>query len=125
MAGKKTKKPDSITLKIGELILDKKGYDINILDVQKLTSLTDYFIVCTSDSEPQTKAIVEHIEEELKKEGIRPLHIEGKDHLDWVLLDYINIVVNIFNKDMREFYNIERLWSDAIITQVKPKSKKQ
>ena len=97
MAGRKAKKPDSITLKIGELILDKKGYDINILDVQKLTSLTDYFIVCTSDSEPQTKAIVEHIEEELKKEGIRPLHIEGKDHLDWVLLDYINIVVNIFN----------------------------
>ena len=125
MAAKKAKKPDSITLKIGELILDKKGYDIKILDVQKLTNLTDYFIICTSDSAPQTKAIVEHIEEELKKQGIRPLHIEGKDHLDWVLLDYINIVVNVFNKDMREFYNIERLWSDAIITQVKPKSKKQ
>ena len=124
MAGKKVKIPDSITLKIGDLILDKKGYDINILDVQKLTSLTDYFIICTSDSEPQSKAIVEHIEEELKKEGLRPLHIEGKDHLDWVLLDYINIVVNIFNKDMREFYNIERLWSDAAITKVKPKSKK-
>ena len=125
MAAKKAKKPDSITLKIGELILDKKGYDIKILDVQKLTNLTDYFIICTSDSAPQTKAIVEHIEEELKKQGIRPLHIEGKDHLDWVLLDYINIVVNVFNKDMREFYNIERLWSDAIITPVKPKSKKQ
>jgi len=125
MVGKKAKKPDSITLKIGELILDKKGYDINILDVQKITSLTDYFIICTSDSEPQTKAIVEHIEEKLKKEGIRPLHIEGKDHLDWVLLDYVNIVVNVFNKDLRKFYNIERLWSDAIITQVKPKSKKQ
>ena len=125
MVGKKAKKPDSITLKIGELILDKKGYDINILDVQKITSLTDYFIICTSDSEPQTKAIVEHIEEKLKKEGIRPLHIEGKDHLAWVLLDYVNIVVNVFNKDLRKFYNIERLWSDAIITQVKPKSKKQ
>ena len=118
MPRKKKKQPDKLTLKIGDLILDKKGYDINILDVRGLTTLTDFFIVCSSDSGPQTKAIVEHIEDELKKEKVRPWHIEGKEQLEWVLIDYIHIVVNVFNKEMREYYNIERLWSDAEITQV-------
>ncbi len=104
------------------MILDKKGYDIKILDVRKLTTLTDFFIVCTSDSEPQTKAIVENIEEELKNEDIKPWHVEGKDNLEWVLIDYIHIVVNVFNKELREYYNIERLWSDAKITSISPEN---
>ena len=111
-------KSDKIVKKIGELILDKKGDDIKILDVRELTSLTEYFIICTSDSAPKTRAITEHIKTELKKDNISPWHIEGLEKMEWVLLDYVNIVINVFNPKMREYYNIERLWSDAKIKQI-------
>ena len=104
---------------ISNLIQDKRGFDITIINVSKLSTLTDYFILCTGDSEPQIKAIVKHIKDGLSKENIKPLHIEGTENLNWVLLDYIDIVINIFNPQMRDYYNIERLWSDAIITNVK------
>ena len=111
-------KSDKIVKKIGELILDKKGDDIKILDVRELTSLTEYFIICTSDSAPKTRAITELIKIELKKDNISPWHIEGLEKMEWVLLDYVNIVINIFNPEMRKYYNIERLWSDAKIKQI-------
>ena len=111
-------KSDKIVKKIGELILDKKGDDIKILDVRELTSLTEYFVICTSDSAPKTRAITEYIKTELKKDNIIPWHIEGLEKMEWVLLDYVNIVVNVFNSEMREYYNIERLWSDAKIKQI-------
>tara|TARA_B100000212_G_C27363295_1_gene529213 strand:- start:75 stop:425 length:351 start_codon:yes stop_codon:yes gene_type:complete len=111
-------KSDKIVKKIGELILDKKGDDIKILDVRELTSLTEYFVICTSDSPPKTRAITEHIKTELKKDNISPWHIEGLEKMEWVLLDYVNIVINVFNPEMREYYNIERLWSDAKIKQI-------
>ena len=102
-----------ISKNIGELILDKRGTDIKVLDVRELTSLTEFFIVCTSDSAPKTRAITNHIKDELKKINLNPWHIEGLEKMDWVLLDYVNIVINIFNPKTREYYNIERLWSDA------------
>ena len=111
-------KSDKIVKKIGELILDKKGDDIKILDVRELTSLTEYYIICNSDSAPKTRAITEHIKTELKKDNISPWHIEGLEKMEWVLLDYVNIVINVFNPEMREYYNIERLWSDAKIKQI-------
>ena len=113
-----TKKSKNTAKKIGDLILDKKGTNIKILDVKELTSLTEFFIICTSDSGPKTRAITEHIKTELKKDQISPWHIEGLEKMEWVLLDYVNIVVNIFNPEMREYYNIERLWSDAEIIEV-------
>jgi len=106
-------KSKEISKKIGDLILDKKGSDIKILDVRELTSLTEFFIVCTSDSAPKTRAITNHIKEELKNIDLNPWHIEGLEKMEWVLLDYVNIVINIFNPKTREYYNIERLWSDA------------
>ena len=105
---------------ITELMLDKKATEIQIINVSKLTSLTDYFIICSSDSEPKTKAIMNHIKDKVhEKYDIKPLHLEGIENLEWVLLDYINIVVNIFSKEKREYYNIERLWADAKITLIK------
>ena len=90
------------------------------MDVDKLTSLTDYFIICSSDSEPKTKAIMNHIKDKVhEKYDIKPLHLEGIENLEWVLLDYVSIVVNIFSKEKREYYNIERLWADAKITLIK------
>ena len=114
----KKNKKDLIPIKIGNLILDKQGTDIKVFDVRELTSLTEFFIVCTSDSAPKTKAITEYIKEELKKHNITPWHIEGLKKMDWVLMDYVDVVVNIFNPKMRKYYNIERLWSDALITDI-------
>ena len=89
-----------------------------------MTSLTDAFIICTSDSDPQTRAITNHIKDTLAKEGIKAWHTEGYQHLKWVLIDYVNIVINIFNKESREFYNIERLWADAKIELIEESFKK-
>ena len=111
-----SKLPKAIT----QLMLDKKATEIKIINVSKLTSLTDYFIICSSDSEPKTKAIMNHIKDKIhEKYDIKPLHLEGIENLEWVLLDYVNIVVNIFSKEKREYYNIERLWADAKITLIK------
>ena len=109
-----------ITKTISELMLDKKALDIQIIDVKGLTSITDYFINCSSQSDPQTKAIKNHIQDSLfEKYKMKPLHIEGYVNLKWILMDYVSIVVNIFSETEREYYNIERLWSDAKITKVK------
>ena len=102
----------------------KNSKTLNFNHVDKLTSLTDAFIVCTSDSDPQTRAITNHIKDTLAKEGIKAWHTEGYQHLKWVLIDYVNIVINIFNKESREFYNIERLWADAKIELIKESFKK-
>tara|TARA_B110000438_G_C15763220_1_gene628288 strand:+ start:445 stop:822 length:378 start_codon:yes stop_codon:yes gene_type:complete len=109
-----------LSKKISQLMLDKKGIEIKIINISKISSLTDYFIICSSESEPQTKAIANHIIDNINLEfKIKPLHTEGIENLEWVLLDYVNIVVNIFNKKTREYYNIERLWGDAKITNIK------
>ena len=106
-------KLNSISKKIIECIKSKKGTDITILDIRKLSSLTDYFIICTSDSEPKTRPITNHIKKDLSKNKKKPIQIEGLDHLDWVLMDYFDTVIHIFKKETRKFYNIERLWADA------------
>ena len=104
--------------RISELMLDKKALDIIIIDVRKITTLTDFFVVCTSESEPQTRAITDHINLTMKKEGSESWHIEGYQHLDWVLVDFVNTVAHIFSKETREYYEFERLWADGVITMV-------
>ena len=105
---------------ISQLMLDKKALDVKIINVIGLTSLTDYFINCSSQSDPQTRAIKNHIEAELlEKYKIKPSHIEGYEGLRWILMDYINIVVNIFNEEEREYYDIEKLWGDGKVKKVK------
>ena len=105
--------------RISELMLDKKALDIIMIDVRKITTLTDFFVVCTSESEPQTRAITDHINQKMKEEGVKSWHIEGYEHLDWVLIDFVHIVVHIFSKETREYYEFERLWADGKITHVK------
>ena len=105
---------------ISQLMLDKKALDIKIINVIGLTSLTDYFINCSSQSDPQTRAIKNHIEEKLlEKCNIKPLHTEGYEGLRWVLMDYINIVVNIFHEEERKYYDLERLWADGKVEEIK------
>ena len=106
---------------IAKLMLEKKASEIKIFDVKKITSLTDYFIICTSESEPQTKAITNHIERTMKKNGVKPIHIEGLNKNEWILMDYVTIIVHIFSKEKRGFYDLNRLWADAKITDIKEK----
>ena len=107
--------------RISELMIEKKAVDIIIIDVREITTLTDFFVVCTSESGPQTRAITDHVNLTMKKEGTKSWHIEGYEYLDWVLLDYVNIVAHIFSKETREYYEFERLWADGVITTVKDK----
>jgi ribosome-associated protein len=93
--------------------LDHKAIDLVILEVKNLSSFTDYFIVCSGNSDRQVQAIAAHIEEKLGKEEIHPLSIEGKREGRWVLLDYGDVVIHVFYQPVREFYDLERLWSDA------------
>lgn len=115
------KKPDVKDVALSELLakraaelsLEKKCEDVAILDVRGLTSVTDFFVIATADSERKAKAAYEHIVDELKHEDERPLHIEGSDTLHWILLDYVDVVVHIFMPDERKFYDLESLWGDA------------
>ncbi|NTW94743.1 MAG: ribosome silencing factor [Chlorobiaceae bacterium] len=99
-----------------ELALEKKCEQVRILDLKGLTSITDYFVIVTADSERKAKAAAEHIIEELKADNERPMHVEGMDSMHWILLDYIDVVVHIFMPEERSFYDIESLWSDAPVT---------
>ena len=108
----------AISKLVVDLMLEKKATNIKLIYVQKLTTLTDIFIICTSDSDPQSKAITNHISDNLAKINIKPNHIEGFQFLKWVLMDYINVTINIFNKEYREYYNFERLWADAKIVSI-------
>lgn len=99
--------------KAAELSLEKKCEEVAILDVRGLTSVTDFFVIATADSERKARAAYEHIVDELKHEDERPLHIEGADTLHWILLDYVDVVVHIFMPDERKFYDLESLWGDA------------
>ena len=104
---------------ISQLMLDKKALDVKIINVIGLTSLTDYFIICTSESDPQTRAIFNHIKDSLTEKAIKPWKTEGYEYLQWVIMDYINFVIHIFNKKTRSYYDFERLWGDANIIKIK------
>ena len=101
-------------------IQEKKGNDIIRLDLRNIhSSVADYFVICTADSDVQVKAIADAIMEGSKKEGERPWHKEGLTHKTWVLLDYVEVVVHIFLRETRSFYSLEKLWGDAEITEIK------
>ena len=102
-----------IVLMAADAADDKKAEEIEILDVQDLTVIADYFVICSGNSETQVKAIANGIETSLSEEDIEPQKIAGKENSRWILMDYADIIIHIFHKDEREFYEIERLWADA------------
>lgn len=93
--------------------LKKKAKDLVILNVKAISSFTDYFIICSGTSDRQVQAIASSIQENLKEFGIIPLGVEGEKLGKWVLIDYDDVIIHIFYEPIREFYEIERLWSDA------------
>ncbi|MBX3026731.1 ribosome silencing factor [bacterium] len=98
--------------------LDKKAYDLLLLDVSGLTSLADFFLICTGRSDTQVQAIATSIEEGLGSLGRKPRMIEGLSSGHWVLIDYGDVVVHIFLESVREFYDLERLWARGTVVQL-------
>ena len=96
-----------------ELAADRKANDMLVLDLRGISNATDYFLIATGSSDTHVKSIAESIVEELKKDGVRPSHVEGMRGGRWVLLDYVDFVVHVFHPAAREFYQLERLWGDA------------
>ena len=99
---------------------EKKASDITVMDLRDVkNSVADYFVICTGNSDTQLDSIYESIDEEVYKVfNESPWHSEGRENKEWVLLDYINVVAHIFQKDKRTFFSLETLWGDAIITNI-------
>lgn len=95
------------------LALERKADDVLGLDLQGISTATDYFLLATGKSDIQVQAIAEHVIDELKKESLRPSHVEGLQGGRWILVDYFDFVVHIFHTAAREFYQLETLWGDA------------
>jgi ribosome-associated protein len=99
--------------KIALSALEKKADDIVIMDLRKVTTMTDYFVVCSADSDTQVKAIADAVREGARLAGESIYKNEGYSDASWILLDYVDVVVHVFHKQTREFYNLEKLWGDA------------
>lgn len=118
---------------ITKAIQDKKGENIISLDLRKIPeAVADFFIICEATTSVQVKAIADNVEEQVKKQcGEIPYRHEGHTALQWVLVDYVNVVVHVFQSETRKFYRLEEMWSDAVITEldeqesVVPKNKKK
>lgn len=99
---------------------DKKAEDIVVLNLSTICSFTDHFVICTGRSSRQVQAIADGVEEKLRKQSMRPTHIEGYSQGEWVLMDYMDFVVHVFTPKSREFYDLERLWRGAKQIDVPP-----
>ena len=93
---------------------DKKARDLTALDISAIASFASWFLICTGDSSRQIQAIADEIEARLKKAGVRPDHIEGYQNAEWVVMDYSGLIVHIFSRTARAYYDLERLWRDAV-----------
>jgi ribosome-associated protein len=107
----------TLAKRIAELTLSKKAHDVVIMDLRGLTSIADFFVVCSADSDLQVRAIADAVEEGMKKKGSVPWHRESGS-ANWVLLDYVDVVLHVFHKNTRPFYNLEKLWGDAVFEHV-------
>lgn len=107
-------RPAILARKIAQTLYLKKAEDILILDIRELSGIADFFIICSGTSDRHVKAIADAVLDELAK----PWHKEGYENLQWILLDYVDVVVHVFQNETREFYSLERLWGDAEVIPV-------
>jgi ribosome-associated protein len=105
-----------------EILDSKKANRISTINLEDLTIITDYFIICNGTSSTHIRTLADEVQEKLDEMGIRPSHVEGYNTARWILLDYGEIVIHIFHEEDRAFYNLERLWSDGIITRFEPEA---
>jgi len=100
--------------------LEKKAEDVVVLDLRKASSFTDYFVLASGNNQKQVLAIADSVLESLREEGLRPKHLEGYPRQEWILLDYGGLVVHVFTRPLRSFYDLERLWGGAARLEMKP-----
>ena len=91
----------------------KKAEDVTVLNIGAVSSFADQFVICSGTNTRQTQAIADAVEDDLRNEGVRPLGVEGRQHGEWILMDYGDFIVHIFAPEKREFYGLERLWRNA------------
>ena len=109
----------TVVKSIAKLSLQKKALDVMLMDLRKVTMTTDFFILATAESDTQVRAIVDYIiQENKRRRKMNPWHVEGYDLAQWVLIDYVDFVVHVFQPEARDYYNLERLWGDAVIEEV-------
>jgi ribosome-associated protein len=105
-----------LTGEVGKAVraaLEKKAADVVVLDLRGTPAFTDFFILCSGQSQRQVKAIADGVEEALRAAKLRPAHVEGYERAEWVLMDYFTFIVHVFTPQTRAFYSLERLWGDA------------
>jgi ribosome-associated protein len=116
--------PKSLAKACSDCAIDKKAEDVMIIDLRKLSAPTDYFVIASGSGERHVKAIAEGIVEEIAKRGVRAWHVEGYSARKWILIDYVNVVVHVFNNEARRFYSLETLWGDAPSEKVRPRMRR-
>lgn len=106
---------DQLARRVAQLALDKKAIDVTAIDVRDVVSYTDFFVICTGNTERQTRAIEDGIYRGLKDDqpGLLPQRVEGKEEARWILMDYLDCVVHVFTPAARDFYRLEMLWGDV------------
>jgi len=109
----RTLSPGILAAKCARAMDEKQGENILVLDVRKITPVADYHVIATGNSTPHMRALVEAVEEELEKSGSRAHHIEGTTDSPWILLDLVDVIVHVFKKEARKYYDLEHLWGDA------------
>ncbi len=97
---------------IADVLDSKKGHDIKVLYVEDKTVITEYFVICTGNSSTQVKALLGEVEYRLEQRGVTPYGVEGRDNNSWMILDYSNVIVHVFSREAREFYNLDKLYED-------------
>lgn len=105
-----------------DLLFDRKANDVVVMDLRTVSSATDFFVIASGTSDTHVAAVADHVVDELKKEGNRPLNVEGERGGRWILIDYFSFVVHVFHPAAREFYQLERLWGDAPTHHVAPQA---
>ena len=109
---KQAKLPESITVVV-DAVDDLKAVDLLVLDLREIASFTDYLVMCTGSSDRHVQAVADGIREKLRAAGVTPLHTEGYEQASWVLVDYVDFLVNVFTAEARAFYQLDRVWRDA------------
>lgn len=101
-----------------EALEDKKGEDIRVIEISEISTIADYFIIASGNNTSQVSALVDSVDEKLGKMGIQPKRVEGARSLSWVLMDYGDIIVHVFMKEDRLFYDLERIWKDGKFVEI-------
>jgi ribosome-associated protein len=105
-----------------EAVQEKKAQDVLLLKLTEVAVFTDYFLICSGSSNRQVQAISDEVDLRLRQAGLQPAHVEGYNHAEWVLMDYVDFVVHIFSEKAREFYGLERLWRTSVRVAVEEKT---